>query len=329
MLDSPQIREFRTVSGIRRRRQPWCGAAALAAVSVWLASPAFLACAGESGGEPAGGIEAAAPAVVARVNGKELTTEDLESFARVSGAETGWSDPESLREALVTRELVFQTAQSEGFRVTADSIDAAVGEWFGSAAGEDPALRLHVEKFLTVQEFLRNRVQADTDISLLDLQRYYEAHFDEFKVDDQLRVLEILVQDRPRAEQIRSALKPGDFRGFREAARTHSIGLTAAKGGDLGLFQPGDLPQRFENLIFSLKVGQLSPVFQSEHGFHLFLVEERRPRHEQKFYEVKDEIFRRLVAEKERMGVEQVLSQLRASADVDLMPSASWNMENP
>ncbi len=278
------------------------------------------------GEEPAAAAEPppSSPRTLAKVNGKPLTSFDLEAFIQFSGTEAEAIDYRHVLDELVTQEIVFQAARNEGFRVQADEIDRALGQWFGSPEDDIEPLRGQVEAYLTVQKFLRQRIRADHDVSLLDLQRYYEAHFDEFEVDDQLRVLEILVAERSQAEKIRSQLAGGDFRGFREAARAHSIGLTAATGGELGVFEPGDLPKRFEELVFSLKVGEIGPVFQTEHGFHIFLVEERTPRHEQKFYEVKKKIFHRLIAEKEREQLEQLLTQLREAAVLEMLPAPSF-----
>ncbi len=272
---------------------------------------------------------AARPAVLARVNETEVTADDLDAFLRFRGDEEREVDREAALRELTDQEALYQAALAAGIRAPAEEVEAAAVLWFGEAPPDDPLLRRQVEVFLTVQQLLATRLGAHEGISLLDLQRYYEAHMEEFEVDDRLRVLEILVDQRSEAEEIRSQLRPGDFRLFRQVARQRSKALTAARGGELGVFEPGDLPQRFEETIFPLRVGEISPIFLSEHGFHLFLVEERTPRHAQKFYEVQPLIFRRLVSEAERDRLEAVVAQLRESASIEIFEVPSARMEKP
>ena len=109
------------------------------------------------------------------------------------------------------------------------------------------------------------------------MQRYYRRHSDEYKVDDEYHVLEILLEDRERAEEIRAQLNFGDVRTFKSMARSYSQGLTAQAGGVLGTFRSGQLPENFEKVIFQLKAGEISTVFRSPEGYHIFMIEEWVP----------------------------------------------------
>ncbi len=57
---------------------------------------------------------------------------------------------------------------------------------------------------------------------------------------------------------------------FGELAQKYSDHLDSAeKGGDLGRFARGTKPPRFEQIAFSLKVGQISDVVESMLGYHI------------------------------------------------------------
>eukprot|EP00929_Paragymnodinium_shiwhaense_P021411 TRINITY_DN13970_c0_g1_i1.p1 TRINITY_DN13970_c0_g1~~TRINITY_DN13970_c0_g1_i1.p1 ORF type:complete len:354 (-),score=83.45 TRINITY_DN13970_c0_g1_i1:306-1367(-) len=58
---------------------------------------------------------------------------------------------------------------------------------------------------------------------------------------------------------------------FIEVAREQSDCVTALKGGELGVVQPGQLPQAVEEVAFSLSVGEVSEPFESPDGIHLML----------------------------------------------------------
>jgi parvulin-like peptidyl-prolyl isomerase len=84
-------------------------------------------------------------------------------------------------------------------------------------------------------------------------------------------------RNRQQAEQLirklqKQASAPGGGADFAELARKSSDDAdTASKGGDLGLRARGMMPARFEQIAFSLKVGQVSDVVETPFGFHIIL----------------------------------------------------------
>ncbi|MBL8482166.1 MAG: peptidylprolyl isomerase [Rhodocyclaceae bacterium] len=63
---------------------------------------------------------------------------------------------------------------------------------------------------------------------------------------------------------------------FAELARLNSADLTASKGGDLGWVYPGDTVPEFENAFNTLQPGDVSEPVQTQFGWHLIQVLERR-----------------------------------------------------
>lgn len=63
---------------------------------------------------------------------------------------------------------------------------------------------------------------------------------------------------------------------FAELARLHSDDTSASKGGDLGWLSPRDTVPEFERAMDALKPGQVSNPVQSQFGWHLIQVLERR-----------------------------------------------------
>ncbi|MBP5516501.1 MAG: peptidylprolyl isomerase [Bacteroidales bacterium] len=51
---------------------------------------------------------------------------------------------------------------------------------------------------------------------------------------------------------------------------------SAKKGGELGFFTRGDMVSEFETAAFSLKPGEVSPVIETQYGFHILQLIERR-----------------------------------------------------
>jgi peptidyl-prolyl cis-trans isomerase SurA len=78
-----------------------------------------------------------------------------------------------------------------------------------------------------------------------------------------------------RLEQLRARIVGGD--DFAELAKGHSQDtVSAAEGGDLGWTSPGDLDPDFEQVMNSLQPGETSQPFQTQFGWHIVQVLERR-----------------------------------------------------
>lgn len=63
---------------------------------------------------------------------------------------------------------------------------------------------------------------------------------------------------------------------FAELAKQYSDGPSATKGGDLGFFGKGMMAPAFENAAFALDVNQISNVVETEFGYHIIKVTDKR-----------------------------------------------------
>jgi peptidyl-prolyl cis-trans isomerase SurA len=87
--------------------------------------------------------------------------------------------------------------------------------------------------------------------------------------------LQTAAEVRGRLEQLRRRIVGGD--DFETLARAHSQdAVSAARGGDLGWSNPGDLVPEFEQEMSDLGPGEVSLPFESRFGWHIVQVLERR-----------------------------------------------------
>jgi parvulin-like peptidyl-prolyl isomerase len=108
----------------------------------------------------------------------------------------------------------------------------------------------------------------------------------EVREPEQVRLSEILIvtvhPDDParvaeaqhKAEEVRHAIRQGG--AFSDFARANSQGPTAEQGGDMGYFKHGDLARSLEELVFRMKVGDVSEVVRTKQGFLILQVTDRR-----------------------------------------------------
>ena len=70
-----------------------------------------------------------------------------------------------------------------------------------------------------------------------------------------------------KVEDARARVEKGE--SFDEVARQLSEDSSADEGGALGCFQKGRMVKAFEDAVFSMKPGELSPIIETEYGFHV------------------------------------------------------------
>ena len=248
--------------------------------------------------------------LLATLDEEEITLRDFEAYlAAESDLGQAPSRKSRFQEFLVERMLLRQ-ARLDGVSVADEELEEQMENLHMETGDAEFSERLR--RFLTFQKLLKLKVRDRVEVTLSDIRGYYGSNGEQFRVGDSGRVLEIMVGERERAQEIRGMLEHGDVRQFQELARLHSQGLTAASGGILGTFERGQLPGEFEKVILALEPGEISRVFRSRHGYHLFMVEEWIPRHHKRLYHVQEGIFSTLIADQESAAVESYIEGLLA-----------------
>lgn len=128
--------------------------------------------------------------------------------------------------------------------------------------------KLLIEKYLS-------QIVDEIDVTDEEVKDYYELHKREFLRPERVRVSQILLKTEEKAVEILERVKNTDEEVFREIASEESIGVEASKGGEMGLFELGQLPFEMEKVVFALKVGEVSPVVESSYGYHIFRLDEK------------------------------------------------------
>ncbi len=101
---------------------------------------------------------------------------------------------------------------------------------------------------------------------------------------------------RDKIRRLRRQLARGA--DFADLARRFSEDASAADGGDLGWVKPGELVGELSKAAFTLAAGETSEVIESDLGFHLAEVTERRPGGQVPFDSVRELLFQQLVGER-------------------------------
>ena len=120
----------------------------------------------------------------------------------------------------------------------------------------------------------------------------------------------------PPVERERARCKLTDD-AFAEAARKNSACPSKAKGGDIDWFgRVGDMVDPFARAAFALKEYQMSDVVETQFGYHLLLLLQRKPGKPVKFEDIKKDV-KDVYCERLREGM---IGQLRQRATISISP---------
>jgi peptidyl-prolyl cis-trans isomerase SurA len=134
---------------------------------------------------------------------------------------------------------------------------------------------------------MQQKITQDVSITPIEVKRYFDSYQKDSLPDipTEFEVGEIVLHPKltkaekqkfyDKIDALRLRVKSGEDFGF--LAKTYSEdGGSAPDGGDLGFFDRTRMVKEFTAWAFKLKPGEMSPVFESEHGFHILQVIERR-----------------------------------------------------
>jgi peptidyl-prolyl cis-trans isomerase C len=246
--------------------------------------------------------------VVATINGVDIKQSDLDFAASEVGAQLANYPPEDRRRMLLQfvmeNELMAEAA-------TKDGLDS--GQSF------DDRLKYHRRRALRDAYFdkaVRNAVTDD------EAKKVFDQKIATVKPEPEIHARHILVATEAEAKEIEERLKKGE--DFATLAKEKSKD-PSAEGGDLGFFGKGQMLKPFEDAAFALEVGQISDPVQTQFGWHIIKVEEKRTRPLPTFDQVKDTIVGQLTQQKAK----EAINQLHESAKIDIKdPQIKKSMED-
>lgn len=215
---------------------------------------------------------------------------------------------------LVSEQVVLNFAAKAGVTVSDAELTARLRSLHGEEwLDDDPRYREAVRREMIVDRAVIVELAPRARVPESVLQAYYDEHRAEYLQPERVQVRQIVVEERPKAEDLHTRLTQGA--DFAALARAVSLAPEAAAGGELPPFARGELPEAFDR-AFELEPGQISPVIESPYGFHVFLLERKLPAAEPTFEELRAKI----EAELGQRHLEELrrdwLRSLRKSAEI-------------
>jgi peptidyl-prolyl cis-trans isomerase C len=241
---------------------------------------------------------AADDAVVARVNGHEIKQSDLDFAATEIGPRLATIRPDDRRRILLQFVIENELMAGAGEKDKLDQTDTFPAR-----------VKYHTRRALRDAFYDSGIAGAVSDA---DAKQIYDEKISKMKPEQEVHARHILVETKEEAEEVIKRLKNGE--DFATVADEKSKD-TNAKGGDLGFFTRGQMLKPFEDAAFALEPGQISEPVQTQFGWHVIKVEEKRDQPLPSYAEVKEAIMGQLIQQK----AQQVVTNLRDSATIDVV----------
>jgi peptidyl-prolyl cis-trans isomerase D len=147
-------------------------------------------------------------------------------------------------------------------------------------------------------------LQESLQVPDQELRAYYDAHRDEYTEEEQVRARHILVESAADAAAAQARLAAGeDFAAV--AAAVSKDASNATSGGDLGWFGKGRMVKAFEDAAFAGEPGRVIGPVQTDFGFHLIEVLEKRGAGTRPFEEVREAVRLRVAGERAAAAAEE------------------------
>lgn len=289
--------------------------------------------------------------VLARVNGINITRGEVDRTIRIFLAQSRVShnlSPDARKQAeaaaleqLIGAKLLYQAGRA----LKIEGLDGQVAEKiararskFSSPAAYDAALQADGLTGQEAQDLVRNDIVAanlidravvDKIIVLeADIRGYYDQNQEKFTKPAGVRLSHILIGVDPRAtpeerrkarekaESIREKILGGA--DFATIATRDSSCPSKEQGGDLGFFGTGEIIPEFEAAVALLEPGGISRVVETDFGYHILKLVEKKNAIVGTFDETKEEIREHLKQTRAQKATMDYLAELKKKATIEM-----------
>lgn len=245
------------------------------------------------------------PGVAARVNGKPILIDDVVAEAVARGAIKEGED--------------LDTASPIFYQVMEDLIETRLlaneAEARGLHNGAEVKHRLEQARERILANVLNENI-ATTALRESAIERMYREQVRLLKQGREVRARHILFDTREAALAAKKRLDNGElFEALAyELSKDRS---TAPDGGDLGYFLPEAMPDALRDVAQNTEVGKIGGPVQSDQGWHLLKIEERRDASPPTLEEMRPKIVQWLMFDEQRRVVEKLKGNARIARITD------------
>lgn len=244
-------------------------------------------------------------------------------------------------DTLVERELIYQEAISRKMKIDKARIKQAKEDISNRLGGWGAFKRSLERKGITekdydkklqrhflVQDLIQEEIEQKSIPDSEEVEEHYAKNKSRFMRPEARRVRHILIKVEPerldekprlreRADFVLKKLREGE--DFAKIAWDYSDDPYAVKGGELGLIHRGRLDPAIDDVIYTLKVGEISNAIETIYGFHIVKIDEIKEPTQLKFEDVSASITSRIKEQRLAERKKDFMDALRNKYKVEIL----------
>jgi peptidyl-prolyl cis-trans isomerase C len=300
--------------------------------------------------EPPKPVPAQLPDVLARVNGQPVSKTDFDRLIKNMEMSAGQPVPAERRDEifrkaldqLVTYTVLSQEIKARNLTVADAEVEANLAQMrkqFPNEAEFQKALsargmtldklRTDAKIDMAINKMMETELANQPEATDAQVREFYDKNPDKFKQDETVRASHILIPvdakadeatkktARAKAEGLAKQAKSGA--DFAKLAKENSSDGSAANGGDLNFMSRGQTVAPFDKALFSMQPGQISDVVETEFGFHVIKVTEKKPATTVPFEQVSPRIRDFLTEQQKQEKAQAFIEGLKKKAQIEVL----------
>ena len=199
--------------------------------------------------------------------------------------------------------------------------------------------KANIRNGIITQQVMRDQVGRRVTLTPGEVQRYFEAHKQDYTKPESIHLSEILVATgtdpdeqklataKAKVDDIEAKLKSGA--DFDKLARSSSDGQTAAQGGEMGTYHHGELNTIFEDKTFGLKTGEFTEPIRTKQGYVILKVDEHISGGVPQFKDVQNQVEENFYMSRMEPAMRTYLNQMREEAYIAIRPGYTDTAATP
>ena len=232
---------------------------------------------------------------------------------------------------LIVKKMLLDEIAKRNITVSQEEIDKQKEKLINEVGGEDNLKEVLAKNNIDeteLQSLIENEVQmtklinsiAPVKVSDAEVKKYYnENKASKFTYPDSVKASHILIKDKAKAQEVLQKAK-AEKADFAALAKQYSEDPgSAEKGGDLGFFTKEQMVEPFSKAAFSMKPDTVSDLVQTEFGYHIIKVTDRKKAGITPFDEVKNTLKKFLEDEKKVEVLKKFIEAKKAQTEIKFL----------
>jgi len=192
---------------------------------------------------------------------------------------------ENTLEELINQSLIMQFSEQTGIQISSEHLQSVIENIAEKNKSTVEELRVQIEsegnnfvefkeqiRFeITINKLKQRQIASKLKVSDYEIDNYITLQ--EKMTLDSYNIHHILVKTSEELSKVTESLTTS---AFKDVAKKYSSGSLSESGGDFGWRKLEELPDSFIEIIKSLKVGQVSKEFETNNGFHIIKLSDKR-----------------------------------------------------